>query len=128
MGSGEVNLSTEHQYWRVMRDFVEPAVRDIQQHMNTDESGMAIDHESLVLNPGAKYYGFDALYGNLPERWHFTYVLDCPNEQVRLEAVRPDHPYSESLPVSVRGVDDFSEETAREDILKGLEVVRQSGV
>jgi hypothetical protein len=122
MGNEQVNLSTEHQYWRVMRDFVEPAVRALAERESMADSNVIIDRESLVLDSGEKYYSFDASLKDDPlQCWRFSYVLECEPEEVRMEAVRPDYPYMEPLVLCRRSVDDYDSETAMEDIKAALE-------
>ena len=124
MGNEQVNLSTGHQYWRVIRDFVEPAVRDVAESAGAE---VLIDRESLVLQPDAEFYSFDISPCDRPlERWRISYVLDCPTEKVHIEAVQPDFPYMKPIPVCERGVDDFDKETANEDIRTAIGIVRGS--
>ena len=121
MGNEQVNLSTEHQYWRVMRDFVEPVVRSLAESESAAGSNVVIDRESLVLDTNAKYYSFDISLKDEPaEHWRFTYALECDAEQVRMEAFRPNYPYMEPLVVGRRSVDDYNSETALEDIRQAL--------
>lgn len=121
MDNGQVNLGTEHMYWRVMRDFVEPVVRSMIERESTRRSNLEIGSESLVLEDRAEYYSFDIrLRDNPLERWRFRYMLDCDSETVRLEAVRTNYPFMKPLVISERDVDDIDDKTAEKDIREGL--------
>lgn len=118
----EVDLSTEHQYWFAMQNYVVPVLRELVEEQEHGRSPVLIDHEGMVLREGAGHFSFTVtLRSNPVKKWRLHYLLNDTRETVALAAQPADDLHM--IITAEHNVDEMDKDTARRDVRDGIQQV-----